>query len=324
VTLLVSDAEVRELVCMDGLVTAIRAALEVEAAGGVQIVPRINFGIEKGFFRVMPVVIEPLDLMGFKAFDAKLREARYLIAVFRPSTGELDSLVDGAYLTAARTGATTGVATQLMTDEDGCLEVGIVGSGLEARTNLDGVRAVREVRSVKIYSPNPERRERFAADVRERLGLAATAVGSPQEAADAPCVIAATNTGFGGPAALSGEWLRDGAHLNTIGATTPSLREADPATFARAAQIVIDTEHAGPECGDIIAAEQAGMWPQARVAVLTDLIGRAASYRRPSGLTVFKSVGTAVQDLVAAAAVAERARAMGVGREVEILEPKLF
>jgi ornithine cyclodeaminase/alanine dehydrogenase len=323
-TLLLSDEDVREVATMKGLVEAIRSALEVEAAGGVQIVPRINFSIAQGFFRVMPVVIEELDLMGFKAFDAKGREARYLVALFRPSTGELDSLVDGAYLTAARTGATTGVATDLMTADDGCLEVGVIGSGLEARTNLAAVAAVRKVERVKAYSPSPERRERFAADVREQFAIEAIAVETPEEAADAPCVIAATNTGFNGPVALKGEWLRDDAHLNTIGATTPSLHEADPVTFARASQIVLDTEHAGLECGDILMAEEAGMWPHERVAVLTQLLGQRDAYERPSGLTVFKSVGTAVQDLVAAGAVVAQARARGIGREVDVLSAKLF
>ena len=184
--------------------------------------------------------------MGLKAFDAKFPEARYLIAVFTPSTGELDCLVDAAYLTAARTGATTGVATRWMTGPDGCREVGVIGSGLEARTNLEAVLAVREVERVKVFSPNPERRERFAREVAERFDIEVLATDSAAEAADAPCVVAATNTGAGGPVALQGAWLRDDAHLNTIGATAPVLREVDPETFARAATIVVDTEHAAP------------------------------------------------------------------------------
>jgi ornithine cyclodeaminase/alanine dehydrogenase-like protein (mu-crystallin family) len=305
------------------LVDVIEQALDVEARGGVQIVPRINFGIEGGFFRLMPAVIEELDVMGLKAFDAKFPEARYLIAVFRPSTGELDCLVDAAYLTAARTGATTGVATRWMTAPDGCREVGVIGSGLEARTNLEAVLAVRDVERVKVFSPNPERRRRFAREVAERLGVEAVATDSARAAADAPCVIAATNTGANGPVALEGAWLRDDAHLNTIGATAPVLREVDAETFARAAAIVVDTEHAAPECGDIIAAERAGTWDERRVTTLAQLVGTEAPLAR-DGLTVFNSVGTAVQDLAAAAAVARVARERGLGREMDIVSPKLF
>jgi alanine dehydrogenase len=323
-TLLLTDDDVRRVCDMPRIIDAIQHALAVEARGGVQIVPRINFGLDGGFLRFMPAVIEELDVMGFKAFDAKFPVARYLIAVFRPSTGELDGLVDAAYLTAVRTGATTGVATRLMTGPDDCREVGVIGSGLEARTNLEAMVAVREVERVRVYSRSAERREAFAAEVRSRHGVDAVPVEDPCEAAAARCVLAATNTGFGGPVALEGGWLSPDAHVNTIGATAPTLREVDPGTFSRASSIVLDTEHAGAECGDIIAAVEAGSWPAERVTTLAEIVGQGGDWERPAGISVFKSVGTAVQDLVAAAAVLERARQDGVGNEVDLLSAKTF
>lgn len=323
-TLVLSDAEVRAACDMRALVDGIAEALEVEARGGVQLVPRINFTVEQGFFRVMPAVIEELDVMGLKAFDAKFPDARYLIAVFRPSTGELDALVDAAYLTAARTGATTGVATCLLTSEDGCRDVGVIGSGLEARTNLEGMIAVRPVERVRVFSPDPGRRTRFAHEIAERFGIDAEPVDTAAEAADAPCVLAATNTGRNGPVALEGEWLRDVAHLNTIGATAPWLREVDAATFARARSVVVDTEHAASECGDIIAAHAAEAWDDARVTTLAQLVADPQRVAPDGGLSVFKSVGTAVQDLAAARVVAQVARERGIGRELDIVSPKTF
>jgi alanine dehydrogenase len=323
-TLLLSDDDVRAVADVASLVDSMRRGLQAEARGAVQLVPRINFGIQDGFFRVMPVVIEELDVMGFKVFDAKFPEVRYLVAVYRPSTGELDCLLDAAYLTALRTGATTGVATDLMTDVDACREVGVIGSGLEARTNLEGIIAVRDVERVKVFSRDPQRRERMAQELRDRFHIDATAVADAAAAADAPCVLAATNTGFNGPFAVQGAWLRPEAHLNTIGATTPTLREVEPSAFAKATRIVLDTEHAGPECGDIIAAEQAGLWPHDRVVTLADLVDNGANGVSVDGLTIFKSVGTAVQDILAAAVVAERARERGLGREVELVSAKRF
>jgi ornithine cyclodeaminase/alanine dehydrogenase len=323
-TLVLSDAEVRDACDMGGLVDTIEQALGIEARGGVQLVPRINFGLAEGFFRLMPAVIEELDVMGFKAFDAKFPHARYLIALFRPSTGELDCLLDAAYLTAARTGATTGIATRVMTAEDGALEVGVVGSGLEAETNLAGVLAVRKVEHVKVFSPNADHRARFARMAAERFEVAVDAVGSAAEALDAPCVVAATNTGRNGPVAVEGRALRADGHLNTIGATAPWLREVDVETFARAESIVVDTPHAGAECGDIIAAEEAGTWDEDRVTSLAAVVGAGSPLERNGGLTVFKSVGTAVQDLAAAAAVVRIARERGLGRELDILTPKTF
>jgi alanine dehydrogenase len=323
-TLLLTDGEVRQVAAMRTIIEAIHDALVIESRGGVQLVPRINFGIREGFLRLMPAVIEELDVMGFKAFDAKFPRARYLIALFRPSTGELDCLIDAAYLTALRTGATTAVATRLMTGPADCHEIGVIGSGLEARTNLEALLAVREVRRVRVYSRDPARRDAFAAEVRERHDIDAIAVGAPQEAAEAPCVLAATNTGFNGPVAVEGTWLGSEAHLNTIGATAPNLREADTETFARASSIVVDTEHAGAECGDIMAAVDAGAWPAERMATLPEIVGLGGGWQRPAGLSVFKSVGTAVQDLAAAAAVARSARDRGVGREIDLLTAKMF
>jgi ornithine cyclodeaminase/alanine dehydrogenase len=323
-TLLLTDEDVRQVARMPMIIEAIHDALLVESRGGVQVVPRINFGLNGGFLRFMPAVIEDLDIMGFKVFDAKFPTARYLIAVFRPSTGELDCLVDAAYLTAVRTGATTGVATRLMTQPEDCREVGVIGSGLEARTNLEAILAVREVERVQVYSRSPERREQFARDIRARFSVEVAVVDSPQAAAQAPCVLAATNTGFNGPVALEGAWLRPDTHLNTIGATAPNLREVDAATFARAGTVVVDTEHAGAECGDILAAEDAGAWPADRVMTLPEAVGADGGWQRPSGVSVFKSVGTAVQDLAAARAVASEAAARGVGREVDLLTPKTF
>jgi alanine dehydrogenase len=323
-TLLLTDEDVRQVAEMPAIIDAVHDALAVEARGGVQTVPRINFGLTGGFLRFMPAVIEELDLMGFKVFDAKFPTARYLIAVFRPSTGELDALVDAAYLTAVRTGATTAVATRLMTAPDGCREVGVIGSGLEARTNLEAILAVRHVDRVLIYSRTPERRTEFAEDIRTRFDIDAIAVDRPEAAAARPCVLAATNTGFNGPVALEGAWLAPDAHLNTIGATAPNLREVDPDTFARAATVVIDTEHASAECGDIMAAEHAGAWPADRVVTLPEAIAADGGWKRPSGVSVFKSVGTAVQDLAAARAVATAATARGIGREVDLLTPKTF
>jgi ornithine cyclodeaminase/alanine dehydrogenase len=323
-TLLLTDADVRAVADMPAMIDAIQDALVVESRGGVQLVPRINFGLDNGFLRFMPAVIEELDLMGFKAFDAKFPTARYLIAIFRPSTGELDALVDAAYLTALRTGATTGVATRLMTGPDDCREVGVIGSGLEARTNLAAMIAVREVQRVLVYSRSSDKRAAFAAEIREQHGIDARPVDTPQEAAGAQAVLAATNTGFNGPVALEGAWLAPDGHVNTIGATATTLREADPDTFSRASAIVLDTEHAGPECGDIIAAEAAGTWPADRVITLPELAGQGDAWKRPDGISVFKSVGTAVQDLAAAHAITLAARERGLGTDFDLLSPKTF
>jgi alanine dehydrogenase len=327
-TLILDNADVTASIDMPRLIDAIEGGLRLEHEGGVHSVPRINLpgAGSAGFFRVMPVVIPGADLMGLKAFNTSAPGGlRYVIALWSFSSGELLALMDAHYLTAARTGAVTGVATRAMTAERGRDEVGVIGSGLEARTNLEAICAAGGVVSAKVFSPNEERRRRFAAEMTDRLGIQVRVVGSAAEAADAPVVLVATNTGnHSGIVALEGRWLRGEGHVSTIGSTMPALREVDAETFGRADLVVLDTAHARNESGDLQAAEAAGAWDERKVVGLTDIVGGPWPLDGAPALTVFKSVGTALQDIVAAGAVYETARQLGRGRDVEFLEQKFF
>jgi alanine dehydrogenase len=306
------------------IIDALEDGLRAEAAGGVDTVPRINLAAGGEFFRLMPVVIPGMDIMGFKVFNGSIAQGvRYVIGLYRASSGELLSLMDASYLTAARTGATTGLATRLITPEDEVPVVGVIGSGLEARTNLEAICAVRTVREVKVFSRDADRRARFAEEMGERLQLDVHPVASGAEAADAEAVLVATNTGMNtGRVALEADWLPSAAHVSTIGSTMPALREVDAELFARADVVVVDTEHARNESGDLIAAVEGGQWSDDKLRLLHELPGTDNPVAGP--LTVFKSVGTATQDIIAAAATYETARARGLGRDVDFLDLKVF
>jgi alanine dehydrogenase len=327
-TLVLANDEVTAAVDMPRLIDALEDAMRLEADGGVQMVPRINLEAGPGqFFRVMPCVITGLGVMGLKAFNSSTSGGvRYVIGLWGTASGELLALLDASYLTAARTGAVTGVAQRAIAGDRGGDEVGVIGSGLEARTNLEAICAVADVRRAKVFSPNAERRDLFAREMTEHLGLEVASVATPQEAADAPTVLVATNTGAGsGILALEADWLRSAGHVNTIGSTMPSLREVDGETFGRADAVVLDTLHAVGESGDLIAAAAEGHWDDAKVRGLPAVVSGEpnGSGRQPS-LTVFKSVGTALQDLVAAKAIYDVAVEHGLGREVDFLAEKVF
>jgi ornithine cyclodeaminase/alanine dehydrogenase-like protein (mu-crystallin family) len=322
-TLVLDNADVVAAADMAAVIEALERAMAVEARGGVATVPRTNLPVgERGFFRVMPAVIEELDVMGLKAFNSGAGgTVRYLVALWRVSTGELIALLDASTLTAIRTGAVTGVAQRALAP--GHRTVGVIGSGLEARTNLEAICAVAPVERVTVYSPRAERRERFAEEMSGRLGVPVQAVATPQEAAAMQTVLAATNTGPGtGVVALEAAWLDGAEHVATIGSTMLALREVDGATFGRAALVVLDTLHAAAESGDLQAAAAEGHWDEAKVRSLPDVVADPPAV--PDGLTVFKSVGTALQDVVSAAAAYEVARERGLGREVEFVGGKLF
>ena len=322
-TLVLDNTEVASAVHMPTMVDALESAMAMDARGRVASVPRINLAVgDKGFFRVGPVVIEELDVMGLKAFNSGAGgTVRYLVALWAVRSGELLALVDATYLTAARTGAVTGVAQRALTH--GHELVGVIGSGLEARTNLEAICAVSPVRRVRVFSPRPERREQFAAEMSEKLDIEVVPTASPEEAADAETVLVATNTGVGtGGIALKGKWLDTARHVNTIGSTMSALREVDGAAFERAELVVLDTLDAPAESGDLQAAASEGHWDESKVRWLADVL--VAERPPASGLTVFKSVGTGLQDIVAAKAVYDVALERGLGRELEFLGGKQF
>jgi ornithine cyclodeaminase/alanine dehydrogenase-like protein (mu-crystallin family) len=328
--LLLNGAEVEQAAPMAALVHAIEAGYHEEADGQVVLPPRLNMpNGPSGFFRVMPAVLNRSGLMGYKVFHGSMREGiRYLIAVYDQHSGILLALMDAHYLTAARTGATTGVATKFMARSD-IETIGVIGSGLEARTNLLGVAAVRKFKRIKVYSTNPQRRERFAHVMADQLGIEAAATDTPQACVkDVDLVIVATNsTGRAEQIAYRGAWIQPGVHVSAIGSTMPRLREIDPDTFANANIIVGDSlVQMEEESGDVIAAVAENKYPRERLFELKEIVaGRASGRRDDTSVTLFKSVGTAIQDVLAGHVVYKEALERGLGREVDdILDPKFF
>jgi alanine dehydrogenase len=324
-TLIIGAADVRAACQIGPLVDAIEAGLLEQARGSAVVPPRLNLAGRHGSFRVMPAVLNDAGLMGFKAFHGSVQTgARYLVAVFEQESGKLLALLDGHYLTAARTGATAGVAARHLARSDARV-VGVIGSGLEARTNLAAICAVRPVTEVRVFSPRAERREEFARYVEETHGVTAVVADSAEGCVrDVDLVITATNTSRAAdPIAFRGEWMTDGVHVSTIGSTSPRSREVDAETFARADVLVVDSiEQVREESGDALAALSEGVLPtmyELDAIVSGGSVGRTSASQR----TVFKSVGTALQDVIAGFTVYRAVVAGGGGIDVgEFLDKK--
>lgn len=328
-TLLLTNSDVERASDIAAQIDVIEAGLREEANGTVDLPPRLNLATTTGFFRVMPAVMRDSGLMGYKVFHGSVRHGvRYLIAIYDEKDGRLLALMDAAYLTAARTGATTGVATKYLALQNAAT-VGVIGSGLEATTNLEAVCAVRPIREGKVFSPTPANRERFAARMSVRLGIRLEAVATPEQAvADVNVVVVATNTtGVGDLIAYRGRWMTAGQHVNSIGSTGLQLREIDPETFARADRIVTDSRvQLEAESGDLYAARQAGTYDRSKVTELKQVVaGRTPGRTEPDETTLFKSVGTAIQDVAAGFAVYQEAVRQGFGQDAgDFLELKTF
>jgi ornithine cyclodeaminase/alanine dehydrogenase-like protein (mu-crystallin family) len=316
--LLLEAPEVEACAVMPNVVNAIEQGLREEAAGHAQVPPRLNIQTPHGFFRMMGAVMSQSGLMGYKVFHGSIKAGvRYTIAIHQERDGALLALMDGAYLTAVRTGATTGVATRWMADASADT-VAVIGSGLEAQENLAGVCAVRPIRRVRVFSPRKERREAFADRMSQRLGIAVKSFEAPELCIEgAPIVVVATNTGASQAVAFRGEWMCAGVHVNSVGSTMAGQREVDPDTFYKAAHVVIDTRHAQQESGDFLEAIRQNKYPIDRAVELADVVaGKVVGRTSSNQITLFKSVGTALQDVMGAFAVYQEAVRRGIGRDV--------
>jgi alanine dehydrogenase len=329
VTLLLRDSDVRAVCDIGSMAVFLDQALREEAKGsGAQLPERLNLAHGNVFLRVMPALLPEAGLLGLKFFHGSMKDGvRYVVAVCALDSGEILGLIDAAYLTAARTGATSGVATQWLSREDSS-SVGVIGSGMEAETNLRAVCSVRPVTRATVYSRSAQRREAFAARMSASLGIQVTATGDPQSAvAGTDIVVVATNTGPDPVVAYRGAWLEPGQHVVSIGSTTAALREIDTDTILRADTVVFDASlnQLRNESGDIIAVLEAQPDWRAGLSLERVITGEVLGRRRPEDITVFKSVGTAAQDLLAASYLLREARRLGVGTEIDdITSPKLF
>lgn len=299
----------------DGL-NAMRECFAAEARGQTRLPHRIDTPSGHGFIRVMPAVFD--DVMGLKIMT--LVEGvgnRYMVLLYQCDSGALLAMFDADELTRIRTAATTVLAGTLMCAQPPA-EVGLIGTGFEAVGHLRMLAHVWPLRTVHAYSPNAERRERFAARMSAELKIEVKPVATPRAAlAGQRCVVLATKAKL---PVVDGADFAPGAVVLSIGSTRRDLRELDDRSLARAAVVVVDdTEAVLAESADIADNVANANLSRDRLLPLADLVeGKplpATSGARD--LHVLKTVGTALQDLAMARAVyrdpALRARGRDIG-----------
>jgi alanine dehydrogenase len=312
-TLILSNEDVRASVTMGDAVEAMEAAFREQGAGGVNQPPRTNIKAGKGWLRVGPVVMEHSGWMGFKAMNlAAGIGVRYQVHLYSIEDGDLKAIMDAQYLTTLRTGATSAVATKRLARKTPG-KVAVLGSGVESRAQLEAMHEIGLVESATVYSPTRENRDRFAAEYTESLGVEVQAMGSAEEAVTGCAMVVAGVKSQ--ETVLHGSWLTPGMHVNSVGTARRDQREIDPETFERAAIIVVDSrDGVFGEAGDAVAAKDVVSPDQ--VHELAELVSNGGPNRSTEDqITLFKSVGTGVQDIGLAAMVYERARAGGYGTE---------
>jgi alanine dehydrogenase len=299
----------------DGL-NAMQECFAAEAAGKTKLPHRIDTPSGHGFIRVMPAVFD--DVMGLKIMT--LVEGvgnRYMVLLYQCDTGALLAMFDADELTRIRTAATTALAGMKMcaTPPE---RIGLIGTGYEAVGHLRMLAHLWPLRTVHAYSPNAERRERFAAQMSAELKIDVKAVATSREAlAGMPCVVLATKSK---QPVINGADFAPGAVVLSIGSTRLDLRELDDHTLTRAAVVVVDDVGAViAESADIAVNLKNANLLHDHLLPLSALVGGTALPKTSSvrDLLVLKTVGTALQDLAMARAVyrdpAMRARAQDIG-----------
>jgi ornithine cyclodeaminase len=232
------------------------------------------------------------------------------VTLFSGETGQVRALMNASAITAIRTAAVSAVATRLLARDDAS-ELAIVGSGVQGRSHIEAMRAVRPWARIRVASRTNENAQALA----EETGTeAAESVEEAVRGADV--VVTATNSS---EPVLRHEWLKPGAHVNAVGSSVKTARELDTATMAAGSLFVDRRESTLNEAGDyLFAAEEGAIGPDHIKAEIGEiLIGKHPGRTSPDELTVFKSLGLAVEDLAAAEYVVRRARERGVGTSVE-------
>lgn len=318
--LVLSQKEVEELLDMEGCIEAMADALASLARGEVHVPLRVVVRPdgEDTFLGLMPAHRgggAPLySLKTVCVFpdnpERGLDSHQGTVTLFDGETGEVRALMNASAVTAIRTAAVSAVATRLLARED-ARELAILGAGVQARSHLEAMRLVRDFETVRIFSPTAAHAKALAK------GCGAEAVETAQEAVQGADVVV-TATSSVDPV-LRREWLKEGAHVNVVGGRPPTMRELDVATVAASAFYVDRRESAENEAFDYRDALETGaIGPDhIRGEIGEVLVGSVPGRESPEELTVFRSLGLAVEDLAAAEYVVRRARERGVGTEVD-------
>jgi len=318
---ILTAADVRQALDVEGAIVAQREAFRQLAAGQAEIPPRTVMPVPGGTSLFMPGLITESGALGLKVVSVipdnpgrGIAPVLGVVVLFDPETGEPVALMDATYLTALRTAAGSALATDVLADSDASV-LTVFGAGAQAREHIRAVQAVRPIRQVRTVSRTRARAESLAADV-----APATAHVFDDRAAavrGAHVIVTATNSPT---PVFDGRDVDPRTHINAVGAYTPHTREVDEHVVSRARLVVDTREGAMEEAGDLLIPIAAGLiGPDDIAAELGQIVaGDEPRGRQGRELSFYKSVGNAVQDLITARHVLEAAREQDLGTSVAL------
>ncbi len=313
------EADVRAVLSMPDLIDAMEIALAAFSAGSVKQPVRTVIEAPGGFFASMPAYLGSGPAMGAKLVTVfhdnpsrGLPTHLATIVLLDPATGNLLAILDGRFITEARTAAVSAVAARYLAREDSAV-LAIIGSGVQARSHLEALSMVRRFTDIRCWSPSAAHVANFVSESKQYPIRVAESAETATRGADVVVLVTASPTPV-----IAGQWVKPGACVISVGACRPNQREMDPALVARARLVVDSRAAALKESGDVLQGIHEGLFDQSHIAAeLGQVIAdRKLGRQDSSEIAIFKSLGMAVEDVAAADLAYRRATQLARGAAI--------
>lgn len=324
--LVLSENQVQSLIDLNELIAALEQAHIQYSTGNAVMPVRLVVPLPQiqGRITSMPGYLHQDRALGMKVVTyfqdnpkQNLPAILATIMLFSTETGKMIAAMDGGYITAIRTACASALATRTLANPETPV-LGILGAGVQARAHIQALTRVRQLQRIKIHSPSGTSAASVKAQLETQCGVSIEVEDSAEAAVrDSDLLVTVTTAK---EPIVRAEWLKPGTHINAVGSHRPDLREIDGATLQRATVVVDSREAIMAECGDILLALKEGSITQANIRgeIGEVLAGTQAGRRSPSEVTLYKSVGIAIQDVATAQLVYRKALERNVGTVVEI------
>jgi len=314
--ILLRESDIEKVATMKVAIEAVEQAFRLQAEQKADIAPRRRCRVEHGMLHVMSASLPELGYAGLKTYTSVAGKTRFLVLLYK-GDGQLAGMMEADKLGQLRTGAASAVATKHMARPESS-RLGIIGTGRQARAQIQAICAVRQIKTILAYSRDAKKRDQFCKEMSELVGIGVYPAATPEEAVkEMDIVVTATNSK---EPVFKGEWLSKGTHINAIGANFLSRQELDVETVGKSACVVVDSlEQAKLEAGDLAHAVEAERfyWEDARELGLV-VTGEFPGREDAGEITLFESQGIALEDVALAVPIYEQAVKAGLGERLAI------
>ena len=311
----ITEEDVRRLLSMDRAIKSIEKAFHELGTGSGNNIPRSRVQLPNQTLHVMSAGSTELNYTGLKAYTTTQSGAQFLVILFQGNSGDPVAIIEADLLGQIRTGAASGIATKYLANEE-ATTVGIIGTGWQARSQLEAGSKVRAITLAKAYGRDKNRREKFCLEMTEKLGLPVKPVDNPMDCITfAEIVITITSSEC---PVLQGAWLRPGAHVNAAGSNSVQRREIDLEAVKKSNVVVVDSkDQAKLESGDLLEPIKQGALSWESVSELAAVIvGDVPGRVNTTDITLFESQGIAMEDVAVASLVYEQAKVQNIGQKI--------